>query len=168
MWANISEMVHAMINVSMRESERHIWCHIYDLSVYLMTFGLGWPLKVRPRSQNFQNLYLINDASCDQSLYEIYIMVKSFMYMAIQFYEFVFDLWQNWKGKSRSLSFKIAIFHKPSILWLTFIINTYGKSYIYIYIYIYMYACQFTSGLYNGWPLKVKWRSHNFKDVNKS
>ena len=49
-WANISETVHAVINVCMK----YIYEVIYDLSVDLVTFDLGLPLKVKSRSQTIQ------------------------------------------------------------------------------------------------------------------
>ena len=41
-WANISETVHAMINVSMK----HSYKIIYNLAVYINTCNLRWHLKV--------------------------------------------------------------------------------------------------------------------------
>ena len=41
-WTNNLETVHAITNVSMKD----IYKVIYDLSVYIMTFDLGLPLKV--------------------------------------------------------------------------------------------------------------------------
>ena len=49
-WANISETVHAVTNVCIK----YIYEVIYDLSVDLVTFDLGLPLKVKSRSQTFQ------------------------------------------------------------------------------------------------------------------
>ena len=49
-WANISETVHAVTNVCMK----YIYEVIYDLSVDLVTFDLGLPLKVKSRSQTIQ------------------------------------------------------------------------------------------------------------------
>ena len=43
-------MVHAVTNVCMK----YIYEVIYDLSVDLVTFDLGLPLKVKSRSQTFQ------------------------------------------------------------------------------------------------------------------
>ena len=42
-WANISETVHAMNNVSMK----HIYKVIYNISAYSKTFYLRWHLKVK-------------------------------------------------------------------------------------------------------------------------
>ena len=58
-------MVHAVTNVCMK----HICKVIYDLSVDLVIFDLGLPLKVKSRSQTFQGAvsqYLINGASYRQ------------------------------------------------------------------------------------------------------
>ena len=41
--ANISELLHAMINVS----KKHIYKVIYNRSVYIKTFGLRWPSKIK-------------------------------------------------------------------------------------------------------------------------
>ena len=49
-YANISETVHDVTNVCMK----YIYEVIYDLSVDLVTFDLGLPLKVKSRSQIFQ------------------------------------------------------------------------------------------------------------------
>ena len=49
-WANISETVHAVTNVCMK----YIYEVICDLSLDLVTFDLGLPLKVKSRSQTFQ------------------------------------------------------------------------------------------------------------------
>ena len=49
-WANISETVHAVTNACMK----YIYEVIYDLSVDLVTFDLGLPLKVKSRSQTIQ------------------------------------------------------------------------------------------------------------------
>ena len=47
---------------------------IYELSVDLVMFDLGLPLKVKSRLQTFKELCLINCASYDhQSLYQIHI-----------------------------------------------------------------------------------------------
>ena len=46
---------------------------IQNLSVDLVIFDLGLPLKVKSRLQTFKELCLINGASYDQSLYEIHI-----------------------------------------------------------------------------------------------
>ena len=54
---NISETVHAMTNVSMK----YIYEVIYDFSLYIMTFDIGWRLKVKWRSHIFIGVYLIND-----------------------------------------------------------------------------------------------------------
>ena len=54
--ANISETVHAVTNIGMK----HIYKVIYDISVYLVSFDLGLPLKVKSRSQTFKRLCLIN------------------------------------------------------------------------------------------------------------
>ena len=48
-------------------------CVIYGLSVDLVIFDLGLPLKVKSRLHTFKELCLINGASYDQSLYEIHI-----------------------------------------------------------------------------------------------
>ena len=58
-------MVHAVTNVCMK----HIHKVIYDLSVDLVIFDLGLPLKVKSRLQTFKELCLINGVSYDQSLY---------------------------------------------------------------------------------------------------
>ena len=65
-WTNISDTVHAMTNDFMKD----IYKVIYDLSVCIMTFDLSWHLKVKFRSHNFQDVYLTNDESFDQSLHE--------------------------------------------------------------------------------------------------
>ena len=61
--------MHAVTNVCMK----HIYKVIDDLSVDLVIFDLGLPLKVKSRLQTFKELCLINGASYDQSLYEIHI-----------------------------------------------------------------------------------------------
>ena len=53
--------------------EAHIYKVIYDLSVDLVIFDLGLPLKVKSRLQTFKELCPINGASYDQSLYEMHI-----------------------------------------------------------------------------------------------
>ena len=110
---------HSVTNISMKD----IYEVIYDLSVYLMTIDLGWYLRVKLKPQNFQSLVFY-----DQSLYEIQI------YYVIYGYSFFLVTCHlvnnNWKGKSRSLSFKRGIFHKPTMLWLKFIRNTYRKLYM--------------------------------------
>ena len=59
----------AVTNVCMK----HIYKVIYDLSVDLVIFDLGLHLKVKSMLQIFKELFLINGASYDQSLYEIHI-----------------------------------------------------------------------------------------------
>ena len=54
-WTNISEAVHSVTNISMKDIHEVK----YDLSVYIMTFDIGWPLSVKWRSHNFQAV--IND-----------------------------------------------------------------------------------------------------------
>ena len=49
-YANISGTVHAVTNVCMK----YIYEVIYYLSIDLVTFDLGLPLKVKSRSQTFQ------------------------------------------------------------------------------------------------------------------
>ena len=61
--------MHDVTNVCMK----HMYKVIYDISVDLMIFDLGLPLKVKSRLQTFEELCLINGASYDQSLYEIHI-----------------------------------------------------------------------------------------------
>ena len=62
--------------------EAHIICKvIYGLSVDLVNFDLGLPLKVKSRLHTFKELCLINGALYDQSLYEIHIS----SHMAFQF-----------------------------------------------------------------------------------
>ena len=46
------ETVHAVTNVCMK----HIYKVIYDLSVDLVTFDIGLPLKVKSRSHTFQEV----------------------------------------------------------------------------------------------------------------
>ena len=43
---------------------------LYYLSIYLMTFDMELPLKVKSRSHIFNGLFLMNGVSYDQSLYE--------------------------------------------------------------------------------------------------
>ena len=45
-------------------------------------------------------------------------------------FSLTYNIWPliNWKGKLMSLSFQLAIVHKPSILWPNFIRKTYRKS----------------------------------------
>ena len=61
--------MHAVTNVCMK----HIHKVIYDLSVDLVIFDLGLPLKVKSRLHTFKELCRINGASYDQSMYEIHI-----------------------------------------------------------------------------------------------
>ena len=61
--------MHAVTNICMK----HIYKVIYGLSVDLVIFDLGLPLKVKSRLHTFKELCLINGASYDQSLYEIHI-----------------------------------------------------------------------------------------------
>ena len=66
-----------------------------------------------------------------------------------------FDLWWNWKGKSRSLGFQWDIFHKLSTFWPLFIRNTDQKSSM---------NYQFTSRHFTlDKFFKVESRSHDFK-----
>ena len=56
--------MHAVTNVCMN----HIFKVIYDISVDLVIFDLGLPLKVKSRLQTFKELCLINGASYDQEV----------------------------------------------------------------------------------------------------
>ena len=64
--------MHAVTNVCIK----HIYEVIYDLSVDLVTFDLGLPLKVKSRSQTFQGVCLMNGASYDENLCEIHIVSR--------------------------------------------------------------------------------------------
>ena len=59
-----------MTNIYMK----HIYKIIYDLSVYLVTFDLGLPLRSNQGRRPFKGLCLINGASYDQNLYDIHIL----------------------------------------------------------------------------------------------
>ena len=59
-------------------------------------------------------LHIIDDASSDQSLYEIYT-------------EQIFYGHSEIERQIKELSFRQAIFHKPSMLWLKFTRNTHRK-----------------------------------------
>ena len=102
--ANLSETVHAVTNVCMKD----IYKVIYDLSVYLVIFD-----NLHRSNQGhrpFKGLCPINGASYHQSLYEIHSVIYG-----LSAYLRTFHLWWNWKGKSRSLGFQRTLFHRRSM-----------------------------------------------------
>ena len=53
---------------------KHIYKVIYDISVDLVTFDLGFPLRSNQGDRPVKGLCLINGASYNQSLYEIHVI----------------------------------------------------------------------------------------------
>ena len=90
--------------------ETHIQSHIWSFS---------WPCDYLQRSNQghkpSKGLCLINGASYEVCMKYIYQVIYGFSVYLITC--ITFDLWWNWKGKSRSLGFQWAIFHKLSTFW---------------------------------------------------
>ena len=69
-------MVHTVTNVCMK----HIYNVIYDLSVDLVIFDLGLPLKVKSRSQTFQRVLSHKWCLIRSKFYEIHIAIHIWLF----------------------------------------------------------------------------------------
>ena len=192
-WANISETLQAMTNVS----TKHIYEVIYDLSVYFMTLTLYYIERSNKCHRTFRMLYVINSVSYHQILHEKHMVCN------IWHFSLPYNIWP-WSDQGYRPFNGLYLINGSSIdqsLYETHIVNhmafhlalwqltlgdierTNQGNWFFSELYLINHACYdlslYETHIYEviydlsiyimtfdlGWPFKVKSRSNNFQWV---